>query len=66
MAKKKTTSRRPWSNDEVKKLKKIFRNQSTKQVAAELGRPWTAVQAKASTLGLTKTKNYLKSIRRKA
>lgn len=66
MAKKKTQTRQPWSKEEVKTLKKIFRNRSTKEAAEQLGRPWTAVQNKASILGLTKTKTYLRSIGRKA
>ena len=54
----------PWSKDEVKLLKKIFRNMSTADVAKELGRTIGGVQAKASALGLRKTKKYLKSIGR--
>jgi len=51
-----------WSKDEVKLLKKVFRNMSTKEVAEALGRSATSVQTKASALGLKKTKTYLKSI----
>ena len=64
MAKKKL-SKGSWSKDEVKKLKKIFRNSPTKDVAKELGRPLDAVKKKASRMGLTKTKKYLRSIGRK-
>jgi len=53
-----------WSNDEVKRLKKIFRSMSTADVAKELDRGVASVQAKASALGLTKTKKYLKSVGR--
>lgn len=35
---------------------------STEDVAEELGRSVTSVQAKAFTLGLRKTRKYLKSI----
>ncbi len=54
-----------WSKDEVKKLKKIFRNNPTKKVAKELNRPLDAVKKKASRIGLTKTKKYLKTLGRK-
>ena len=50
-----------WSKEEVRALKKIFRNRSTAEVAKELGRSAASVQAKASGLGLRKTKKYLKS-----
>ena len=55
----------PWSADEVKQLKKMFPGNSTADVAAQLGRSAASVQAKASALGLKKTKKYLKSIGRK-
>jgi len=61
MAKQKTGE---WSKDEVKVLKQTFRNSSTKEVAEKLGRSVASVQAKASALGLTKTRKYLKSIGR--
>jgi len=53
-----------WTAGEVKKLKSLFRSQSTKEVAKELGRSVSSVQAKASSLGLKKTKKYLKAIGR--
>ena len=63
MAKRKTKrSRILWANDEIKHLKRIFRNMSTEDAAKELGRSVTSVQAKAFTLGLRKTRKYLKSI----
>lgn len=61
MAKKKQ-KRNLWTKDEIKQLKKIYRNRSTKEVAEKLDRKQTSVQSKASELGLTKTKKYLKSI----
>jgi len=64
--KKKAQVRNPWSQDELKKLKKIFRNRSTQQVADELGRTLKSVEGKATKLGLTKTKAYLKSLGRKS
>ena len=63
MAKKKP-ARNPWSKQEVKKLKQIFKNRSTRQVADELGRSQKSAQGKASKLGLKKNKSYLKKIRR--
>jgi len=64
MAKKKRAARKPWTKEELKELKKLFRNRSTREVAEELGRKQTSVQNKASELGLKKTKKYLKSIGR--
>ena len=56
--------RNAWSKDEVRLLKKIFRNMSTAEAAEELGRSVGSVHGKASALGLRKTKKYLKSIGR--
>ena len=70
MAKKKKTARRTkkkrglWSKDDVKLLRKIFRNTSTADVAKQLGRPLDAVKKKASRMGLTKSKKYMKSLGR--
>ena len=63
MAKRKLKSG-AWSKEEVKQLKQMFRSASTKEVAEKLGRAERSVEAKASTLGLKKTKKYLKSIGR--
>jgi hypothetical protein len=62
MAKRKKLVTGEFSKNEVKILKKIFRSTSTKEVAAKLGRKVKSVQAKASQLGLKKTKKYLKSM----
>ena len=51
-----------FSKNEVKILKKMFRSTSTKEVAAELNRKTKSVEAKASQLGLKKTKKYLKNV----
>jgi hypothetical protein len=70
MAKKKKAARRTkkkrglWSKGDVNLLKKIFGNKSTAAVAKELGRPLDAVKKKASRMGLTKLKRYMKSIGR--
>ena len=53
-----------WSKDEVKLLKQMFRSTSTAEVAKKLRRAVPSVQAKATKLGLKKTKKYLKSIGR--
>ncbi len=51
-----------WSKEEVKRLKKLFRNAKSSDVAAKLGRSVASMQSKASELGLRKTKKHLKSI----
>lgn len=53
-----------WTREEVRILKQIFRNASNATVAARLGRTPKAVERKASKLGLTKTKKYLKTLGR--
>ena len=52
-----------WSKDEVKLLKELFRNTTTKEVAQKLQRSVPSVQAKASALGLKKTKKHVKLVR---
>ncbi len=66
MARRKETKRAPgrWSEQEIKRLKRIFRNMSNADVARELKRSIGSVTAKAYSLGLRKTKKYLKSIGR--
>lgn len=62
MAKKKKVG--VWSKDEIKTLKQIFRNISTADAAKQLSRPLDAVKKKASRMGLTKSKKYMKSLGR--
>jgi DNA-binding CsgD family transcriptional regulator len=62
MAKRKKLVTGVFSKNEVKILKKMYRSTSTKEVAAKLGRKVKSVEAKASQLGLKKTKKYLKSM----
>ena len=62
MAKRKKLVTGVFSKNEVKILKKMFRSTSTKEVAAKLNRKTKSVEAKASQLGLQKTKKYLKSV----
>ena len=70
MAKKKKKKKRRklvkglWSKDEVKLLKKLFSNNLTAQIAAELCRSTDVVKKKASRMGLRKSKKYLKSLGR--
>lgn len=59
MAKKLVSGR--FSKEEIKVLKKMFCNTSTKKVALKLNRKAKAVDAKAEKMGLRKTKKYLKS-----
>ena len=62
MAKRKKLVTGVFSKNEIKILKKMHRSASTKEVAAKLSRKVKSVQAKASQLGLKKTKKYLKSM----
>ena len=62
MAKKKKLVTGVFSKNEVKILKKMFRSTSTKKVASKLNRKTKSVEAKASQLGLKKTRKYLKSV----
>ena len=64
MAKKVKSPRKPWTKEDVKKLKQIFKNRTTRQVAEELGRSLKSVQGKATKLGLKKDKGHLKKIGR--
>lgn len=53
-----------WTREEVRTLKSVFRNRSNVDVAQLLDRTPKSVERKASKLGLTKTKKYLRSIGR--
>ena len=68
MAKKKKKKKKLikglWSRSELALLKKLFPNNLTAKVAAELGRPNDAVKKKASRMGLRKSKRYLKTLGR--
>jgi hypothetical protein len=63
MAKKLITG--VFSKEEIKVLKKMFPNTSTKELAKKLNRKPKSVEAKASKLGLKKTTKYLKKMRLK-
>ena len=62
VAKRRKAVKGLWSRSEAQLLRKLFPNNPTAKVAAELGRPTDAVKKKASRMGLRKTKRYLKSI----
>lgn len=64
MAARKTHMGR-WSKDEIKLLKKLYRNTETAKVAKKIGRPLQAVKKKASRLGLRKTKSYMRALGQK-
>jgi DNA-binding NarL/FixJ family response regulator len=54
-AKSKNSRPRPWSEGEVKLLRTLYPDNSTRDIANELGRTVAAVQNKASKLGLGKS-----------
>ena len=51
-----------WSKNEITVLKKMFCNIATKELAKKLNRKSKSVGAKASQLGLKKTRKYLKKM----
>jgi len=63
-AKRKRLTKGAWTSDDIKLLKKLFGNNPTAMIAAELGRPMDAVKKKASRMGLRKSKRYMKSLGR--
>jgi hypothetical protein len=65
MAKRKhKLTRKRWTREEIKYLKRVFRNMRTADVAKRMKRTVSSVQQKATVLRLKKTKKYLKSIGR--
>jgi hypothetical protein len=62
MAKIKNLISGAWAKDELKVLKKMFCNMSTKELAVKFNRKIKSVEAKASKLGLKKTTKYLKKV----
>lgn len=50
-----------WSKNEMSLLRKLFSNNSTATMAAQLKRSVDTVKKKASRMGLKKSKKYLKS-----
>jgi len=61
---KRKLTKKKWTREEIKYLKKVFRNMRTADVAKQMKRTVSSVQQKASALGLKKTKKYLRSIGR--
>jgi len=55
-----------WTREEIRTLRSIFRNRATTEVAQVLDRTPKAIERKASKLGLSKTKKYLRSLGRTA
>lgn len=53
-----------WNREEVRTLKTLFRNNSNAEVAEVLDRTPKSIERKASKLGLTKTKRYLRELRK--
>ena len=70
MAKKKKAAKRKkavkglWTKSDLNTLKKLFSNNPTAAVAKKLGRGTDAVKKKASRMGLTKSKKYMKTLGR--
>ena len=62
--KRKRLKKGAWTSADIKLLKKLFGNNPTAMIAAELGRPKDAVKKKASRMGLRKSKKYMKSLGR--
>jgi len=54
----------PWSKAELTTLKRLFPDHPTAQIAGKLGRPTDAVKKKASRMGLSKARNYLRKLGR--
>jgi len=62
MAKNKKIVTGRWSKDEVRTLKKMFRDTTNKDIAEQLNRDVSSVQFKASQLGLKKSAKHLKKM----
>jgi len=62
--KRKKLIRGLWSKSELSLLKKLFPNNPTAEIAANLGRPTDAVKKKASRMRLRKSKKYMRSLGR--
>jgi len=62
--KAKKTPKGLWTTRDLNLLKKLFPNNPTSKIAAQLRRKTDAVKKKASRMGLRKSKRYLKCIGR--
>ena len=47
---------RPWSNDEIELLKKLYAEKPTEELAKQLGRSPAMVRAKANSIGLRRSR----------
>jgi hypothetical protein len=61
---KKNVKKGAWTKADLQLLKKMFANASTAAVAKKLGRGLEPVKKKASRMGLTKSKKYMKTLGR--
>lgn len=52
-----------WTRDEIRDLRKMYKNSSNADCADVLNRSVDSIRKKAYKLGLRKTKKYLKGIR---
>ncbi len=64
VAKGKRRTKGLWSKNDINLLKRLFPATPTAKIAVKLGRKTDAVKKKASRMGLSKSKKYLKSIGR--
>jgi len=53
-----------WSKSDINLLKRLFPTTATAKISKKLGRKTDAVKKKASRMGLSKSKSYLKSLGR--
>jgi hypothetical protein len=64
MAKNKRGGRGLWSKADVNLLKRLFPTTPTAKIARRLSRKTDAVKKKASRMGLSKARQYLKTLGR--
>jgi hypothetical protein len=55
---------RPWTDKEVKMMRRFYSSMETDELACELQRSYGSVRKKAARMGLVKSRRYLKSIGR--
>ena len=65
MAKKAAKKKKPvpWAKKDVSALKKSYSSTSNREIASNLGRTEKAIEKKAASLGLRKSKTYMKKLR---
>jgi len=62
--KRKRAKKGLWTKSDAALLKKLFANNPTAQIAAQLGRATDAVKKKAARMGLRKSKRYMRTLGR--